>query len=789
MLKKIGLTFLIVLVLSSYTYAAGPLASSLRSTSHSKSSWSNNNKITMSWDKPAASSDYGNVTGYAILWDTTADSNPGTTITLDANATGITSSPLSDSQSIYFHIRVIYEGGSPFEWDNFGPFQIDTTPPSKPTSFTTTAGDGTLTLKWTNAGDADLAGVVIRRSTASGTTCSYPSSATAGDPVAEVTKDASPNNSYSNTGLTNNTTYCYSLFSYDQRATGMRNYSGAAQANGKPVASGAAATYATVTASDPNNNAADVAITTTISVGFSKDMNSSTLNSNTITVKDASNNAVAGNYAYTSTTKTVKFTPTSSLSYSTRYGVTILSGSSGVKDSQGNNFDGNANGVAEDAPTDNYGFGFTTVAPTPPDVTSISPADASTNVALNQNIVIVFTKNLNSNTVSSSTIQVAIGSTSVAGTITYNDLDKSVTFTPSSNYTGGATITVTVVGGANGIKDSSGLQLKNNSYTYSFKVVETPILQVSGTSLDFGNVSSSPQLTKSLNLTVTNIGQQRLYFGTASVLVGTYYSITADTCSTNNFAKDASCSITVRFAPTTTGTLSTTLVISSNSGRTDTTTSTAKNIALTGVGVNTPTAGINVNPTSIDFGTIMMDASSNEISIVITSNGTLNLQLGTITLQKGNVGFAITDKTACENQSISFNAPNNTCTIKARFTPTAEGTATDQVIIKSNNGGTTTTASYNSTVNLNAFGKKNSVTIDLLAGWNLISLALKPADLAVSKVLNGIAGSYAIAWEFTPPSTWKSYDPADPDYSELQNLTAGKGYWVKTTEAITLTLP
>ena len=70
--------------------------------------------------------------------------------------------------------------------------------------------------------------------------------------------------------------------------------------------------------------------------------------------------------------------------------------------------------------------------------------------------------------------------------------------------------------------------------------------------------------------------------------------------------------------------------------------------------------------------------------------------------------------------------------------------------------------------------------IPLAGGWNLASLPYKPADIGMAKVLTGISGNYYIVWEFTPPSTWKSYDPNDPTYSELQNFSNEKGYWIKT---------
>ena len=89
---------------------------------------------------------------------------------------------------------------------------------------------------------------------------------------------------------------------------------------------------------------------------------------------------------------------------------------------------------------------------------------------------------------------------------------------------------------------------------------------------------------------------------------------------------------------------------------------------------------------------------------------------------------------------------------------------------------------------LSITGSLPSKTINLQQGWNLIGYN-STIESAVATVLSGISGKYGIVWEFVPPSVWKSYDPQDPEYSELQSLKPGKGYWIKTTQPITLQFP
>ena len=72
-------------------------------------------------------------------------------------------------------------------------------------------------------------------------------------------------------------------------------------------------------------------------------------------------------------------------------------------------------------------------------------------------------------------------------------------------------------------------------------------------------------------------------------------------------------------------------------------------------------------------------------------------------------------------------------------------------------------------------------------GWNLISLPIQPSNTAISNVLASISGIYSSAWAFQNGS-WKSYDPANPGFSDLSTLTTGYGYWLNMTGATTLSV-
>jgi len=242
-------------------------------------------------------------------------------------------------------------------------------------------------------------------------------------------------------------------------------YTGAITTGAKDVAGNALGssyswTFTTAAAADvtppavlaitPAANATSVAVNSKATVTFSEVMDASTISNSTFTLKQGSA-SVSGSVAYSGTTAT--FTPSSALVGNTFYTCTLTTG---AKDVSGN------------ALSANYSWSFTTAVPsdvTPPNVTSVTPANSTTSVALNSIITAVFSEAMNPAMMNTSTFTVKQGTTIVAGAVTY--AGTTATFTPSSALAGNTLYNCTI---STGVKDIAGNAMAS-AYSWSFTTV------------------------------------------------------------------------------------------------------------------------------------------------------------------------------------------------------------------------------------------------------------------------------------------------------------------------------
>jgi hypothetical protein len=119
--------------------------STLASTSHTAGVWSNDRTIDVSFGGALDSG--SGVYGYSVTWDYSDSTLPDTTRDYSASTSSLTSSSMSDSATVYFHIRTLdYAGNIAASASHLGPFCIDYTPPTNPTATSPTHAINT----WTN---------------------------------------------------------------------------------------------------------------------------------------------------------------------------------------------------------------------------------------------------------------------------------------------------------------------------------------------------------------------------------------------------------------------------------------------------------------------------------------------------------------------------------------------------------------------------------------------------------------------------------------------------------------
>lgn len=155
----------------------------------------------------------------------------------------------------------------------------------------------------------------------------------------------------------------------------------------------------------------------------------------------------------------------------------------------------------------------------------------------------------------------------------------------------------------------------------------------------------------------------------------TDYVILNDTCpaSLNN---GASCTFTLRFAPQSSGTKASSLVVNYNNG-------TAKSVTRLITGSATSPALLTPSPTSLAFGSRATDATY-DLTVSIFHSGTPNAS--SFTRNVTGTGF-----TKVTDTCTTFLGSSGTCSVTVRFTPTTAQSYTGNLAISYTNGYTSVT--------------------------------------------------------------------------------------------------
>jgi len=199
-----------------------------------------------------------------------------------------------------------------------------------------------------------------------------------------------------------------------------------------------------------------------------------------------------------------------------------------------------------------------------------------------------------------------------------------------------------------------------------------PAMTVDPASIDFGSVSVGSSATESL--TIESTGGADLVISSTDVTGSGAFSI-ASGGGTATLAPGTAQSVDIAFSPESAGEKVATLSIVTNAG--------TETIALTGTAPEptTPTPGLGVSPTSLDFGGVTVNGSTTE-TVTIENTGDAGLTISGLSVGGGDAGaFGVTGNT-CP----SVLAPGNTCTLDVAFAPSNAGPANAVLTVESNAG-------------------------------------------------------------------------------------------------------
>ncbi|PYV24233.1 MAG: hypothetical protein DMG27_13410, partial [Acidobacteria bacterium] len=231
-----------------------------------------------------------------------------------------------------------------------------------------------------------------------------------------------------------------------------------------------------------------------------------------------------------------------------------------------------------------------------------------------------------------------------------------------------------------------------DSDAFVTKILFPTTVTVSPASLNFSNqavgIASAPQ-----SVTVTNVGAAPL--GISSLTVsGTNSGDFAVVGCGSAVAPNGSCTVSVTFTPTATGTRSATLTITDNAA------GSPQTVSLSGTGT---TSAVTLSPSSLAFGNQQVTTTSPAQNVTLTNSGTAPLTISSISLTGANTGdFNQTNNCPLSPSTL---AVNGTCTLTVTFTPTTTGARSASVSVTDNAAGSP------QTVSLSGTGTTSAVTL------------------------------------------------------------------------------
>jgi sugar lactone lactonase YvrE len=265
-------------------------------------------------------------------------------------------------------------------------------------------------------------------------------------------------------------------------------------------------------------------------------------------------------------------------------------------------------------------------------------------------------------------------------------------------------------------------------------VTAAPVVSLSATMLTFPSEpvgTASPAQT----VTVTNTGNANLVF-TAITPSGDFsVGSSGTTCVTggSGIAASASCTVSVVFTPTATGTRTGTLSFTDNAA------GSPQSVSLTGTGV-TAAPVVSLSATSLTFPSEVVGTASPAQTVTVTNTGNANLFFSSI-VTSGDFSVA-SNGTSCSTGDAEY-APQATCSVSLIFTPSAAGTRTGTLKFTDNAGNSPQSVSLTGT-GVAAAPEVSLSPTSLTFAAQSIGVASAPQTVTVTNTGNADLSFYAI---------------------------------------------
>jgi hypothetical protein len=216
--------------------------------------------------------------------------------------------------------------------------------------------------------------------------------------------------------------------------------------------------------------------------------------------------------------------------------------------------------------------------------------------------------------------------------------------------------------------------------TLTVNPAPAPGIQVSSTSLNFGNGVVGSTLSQVL--IITNTGTATLSITQVTETGSAFFTVSGFSLPMNVSA-GLQTTITVAFLPTSVGTASGNISIVSNAPTSPT------SVGLSGIGI-AATRTLNISPMTLSFGSITTGTSSAPQTVTISNTGNSNVTISQISVL--GAGYSITGGGAPVTLS-----PSQILTLTASFNPAVTGSVSGSISIVSNANGSPASVSLSGT--------------------------------------------------------------------------------------------